>query len=230
MNDDKEDEIGSEKLSKNFFVLKSDYDYVYNSNNFEAPMIALLDDNDIFLASFYSLSNTFLSSNGGDYELDKRAIIDFVNSVKSNSELNQNKNMNELTQNVLDGIVDNLNAGITLLKNKHIDNYQKDIEALNDLKNTMLRSKSEIGMKYYPEFMTKDYFYKRIDEAMVAYDKAAQKYDVLSKDIKVKSLRFKIAENINTAFSYIIIPIDVYFSAKETFQVYSDFFDSIRQY
>lgn len=62
---------------------------------------------------------------------------------------------------------------------------------------------------------------------MASYEKATQKYDVLSKEIKVKSLRFEIAQKSNKVLTFFIVPVDIFFSAKETFQVYSNFFDSI---
>lgn len=65
---------------------------------------------------------------------------------------------------------------------------------------------------------------------MASYEKATQKYDVLSKEIKVKSLRFEMAQKSNKVLTFFIVPVDIFFSAKETFQVYSNFFDSIRQF
>lgn len=38
---------------------------------------------------------------------------------------------------------------------------------------------------------------------MASYEKATQKYDVLSKEIKVKSLRFEIAQKSNKVLTFL---------------------------
>jgi len=230
MNDYNEFINGSERLAQNFFILKEDYDYVKNASNFEAPLVAFEDENNVFVSSMYSFGNSFLSGNGGNYELDRKAIIEFVNLVKSNDLMNQNNDMADLTQNVFDGIVANLDAGLFLLNNSHTTSSNKDKEALNELKSIMQRRKKEINQVYRPEAISKEMYYKQIDDAMALYNDAAMKYDVLNKELRIKSLRFKIAEASNQLLGYIIIPIDAYFSAKDTIQVYSEFFDSIREY